>query len=584
MTIDDGHRINLNRRSFLGGAAAAATTGAAVAAAPPAAANPSTNEGPTTSASPEVSTFFATAFVEYYGSHPTNSDGDLWPNCWADDDAIYAANGDGKGFDLQGAFADAVMNRIDGTPETGITGQRLAAGPQLGPVWSDPAQYNRKPTGMACVDGVLYLALQDLKSGQNAFNEAPIASISRSDDYGKTWISTATAMFPNSRFSTLFFLDFGKDYTQAGAVLGPRDGSYVYAYGLDWNWRDSYGDVVPDPTRLYLGRVPCNAVQDRGQWEFFAGVDRGRPHWSRDIAHKAPVLDDRRREYPTIRNSALNGANLSVISQGGVVYNAPLRRYLYTSWTEYTFEFYESPTPWGPWRLFLHHDAGGYPWYGNQDGHPNPGPKNGGYGTTIPSKFISSDGLSMWVQSNYFVGNAVGRNDYQFNLRQLHVTLAQPGAALPTPPPGNLARVDGVTPLEKSAHYGHWQYYNDGDISKSEDSFDHSNKELDWWGYTWSRRYLLGRVVYTTGAIFPDGGWFTAFDGGLRVQVRRDYEWVDVDSLQSTPEYPCDNRAGPFKIYALRFRPTRGDGIRIIGPPGGASFFTSIAELEVYSE
>jgi len=145
---------------------------------------------------PAVSTFFSTAFVEYYGSHPTDSDGDLWANRWADDGAVYAANGDGKGFDLHGAFADTVVNRIDGTPEAGITGQRLAAGADLGPIWDDPAQYNRKPTGMACVDGVLYLALQDLKYGQNAFNEAPTASISRSDDHGKTWRATKTAMFP----------------------------------------------------------------------------------------------------------------------------------------------------------------------------------------------------------------------------------------------------------------------------------------------------------------------------------------------------------------------------------------------------
>jgi len=192
-------------------------------------------------------------------------------------------------------------------------------------------------------------------------------------------------------------------------------------------------------------------VQDRAQWEFFAGHDRGRARWSKDITQKAAVLDDPRREYPTLRGGG--ASNLSVISQGGVVYNAPLRRYLYTSWTQYTFEFYESPTPWGPWKLFLHHDAGGRPWYGNQDGHPNPGPKNAGYGTTIPSKFISTDGLSMWVQSNYFLGGAVGRNDYQLNLRRLHVTPARRSAPERRASFDNLARSDGVTPVEKSAHW-----------------------------------------------------------------------------------------------------------------------------------
>ncbi|MGI8870188.1 MAG: DUF4185 domain-containing protein [Mycobacteriales bacterium] len=582
MSTDSQRRSDVSRRHFLGGGAAALGGTALAASLPAAAAGAAAKDVPGV----EVSTFFATAFVEYYGSHPTDSDGDLWANCWADDDAVYAANGDGKGFDTKnGVFADTVVNRIDGTPATGITGVRLAAGAELGPIWDDPAQYNRKPTGMACVDGVLYLAMQDLKYGDNAFNESPTASISRSDDHGKTWRATAKAMFPNSRFSTLFFLDFGRNHENARRALGARDGDYVYAYGLDWNWRDSYGDVVQDPTRMYLGRVPRTAIQDRARWEFFAGADRGRPRWDSDIIAKVPVLDDPRREYPTIRNPALNGANLSVISQGGVVYNAPLRRYLYTSWTEYTFEFYESPTPWGPWRLFLHHDAGGYPWYGNLDGNPNPGPKNGGYGTSIPSKFISADGTSMWVQSNYFVGNAVGRNDYQFNLRRLRVVPAGRSARSHHPTgPANLARADGVTPTEKSAHYGHWEYYNDGDATNSEDSFDQSNKDLDWWGYLWPRSHQLARVVYTTGKMFPDGGWFTAYDGGLRVQVRRNFQWVDVADLQISPDYPYDNTAGPMQTYTLRFRPTTGDGIRIVGPPGGASYFTSIAELEVYSD
>ena len=86
----------------------------------------------------------------------------------------------------------------------------------------------------------------------------------------------------------------------------------------------------------------------------------------------------------------------------------------------------------------------------------------------------------------------------------------------------------GVAPLEKSAHYGHWQYYNDGIKTQSEDSWDGQNKDWDWWGYTWPRTYVLGRVVYTTGNMFSDGGWFSAFDGGLRVQVRRGATWAEV--------------------------------------------------------
>ncbi|MFT4235259.1 MAG: hypothetical protein QM607_09715 [Microbacterium sp.] len=31
------------------------------------------------------------------------SDGDLWPSCWSDDDALYAVNGDGVGSLARGA-------------------------------------------------------------------------------------------------------------------------------------------------------------------------------------------------------------------------------------------------------------------------------------------------------------------------------------------------------------------------------------------------------------------------------------------------------------------------------------------------
>src|SRR5215218_647864 len=107
------------------------------------------------------------------GDAPTKigvSDGDLWPTCWADDDAIYAANGDGSGFGYE--FSDIVVNRIDGGLDE-LTGEALAVGDAVGQVWSGEG-FTRKPTGMACVDGDLYLAVQDLRTD---FNEAPAATI-----------------------------------------------------------------------------------------------------------------------------------------------------------------------------------------------------------------------------------------------------------------------------------------------------------------------------------------------------------------------------------------------------------------------
>lgn len=572
----------MDRRSFLRGGAvtgvaavAAASRGVAVAAdeSPPAQGDPY-GDG-----SDVDSTFFATASIEESGTYAApGSDGDLWPSCWADDDALYAADGDGRGFS-DVPFTDVVVNRVDGTPETGITGQRLAASADVANVWADPSQYNRKPTGMCCVGGVLYIAVQDLKTGDNAFDDVPNASISRSDDHGSTWQKTTAPMFTDHRFTTVFFLDFGKNQAEATKALGPVDGGYVYAYGLDWNWRSSGSGTVPDPVDLYLARVPAARVQDRSQWTFFAGPNgAGRPIWSGRIEEKQPVLHDERRRYLDLRPG--QSGNLPVISQGGVLYNVPLRRYIYTSWTDPSFEFYESPTPWGPWRRFLYHNFGLVPWHQMSDTQHTP--KNGGYATTIPAKFVGADGRLMWVQSNWWNPPVpTPQDNYNFNLRRLRVTPYRNQAPLRAD--GNLATTGaGATPIGVCAHFGNWSYLSDGDGGKSEDSFDGTNKRVDYWGYTFSHPYLMSRVLYTTGMMFDDGGWFTAYDGSLRVQVRQRFQWVDVRDLAVTPDYPHDGTAGAFRTYEMRFAPTWGDGVRIVGEPGGAARFTSIAELQVY--
>ncbi len=118
------------------------------------------------------------AYVEEQSTYNTPSDRDLWPAAWSDDDYVYSTNGDGKGFDLSAPWSDIVVNRITGHPESrNVTGTRLASGDQVGQVWGDPQKYNRKPTGMVSVGGVLYLAVQDLRSeaGPWIFNDAPAA-------------------------------------------------------------------------------------------------------------------------------------------------------------------------------------------------------------------------------------------------------------------------------------------------------------------------------------------------------------------------------------------------------------------------
>jgi hypothetical protein len=344
------------------------------------------------------STFFTSTNMDDAQTIITQSSGDLWPSCWADDDNLYAANGDGKGFSLSDTRGDVVVNRISG-PVDNLTGTALAKQDQVASVWGpDTKNYNRKPTGMLCVNGTLYLAVQNLRrtpdASGKAFTDAPSASISKSTDHGMTWTwDTKAPMFDNHQFTTIFFLDFGKN--NANAI-----DKYVYAYGLDYNWHESDGSV-PNPVDVYLARVIQDNIQNRPNWQFYAGADgSGNPQWTSSFDSRVAVLHDDRR----------SPRGNTVISQGGVVYDKPLDRFIYTSWgPTNTFWFYESPKPWGPWNLFLTKDF------------PETASSYGGYATTIPSKFISSDGKTMWVQSNLCIpcGTTVG--NYAFSLRKLVV-------------------------------------------------------------------------------------------------------------------------------------------------------------------
>lgn len=509
---------------------------------------------------PTSSVRIATAQIDQAVTVKVNGGGDLWPSCWSDDGELYVAWGNGRGFAPASENPpDIGVGRISGAPGEAMSGENLAVRGAVGQVWSG-AGFDRKPTGMVCVNGELYLAVQDRAGDANA---APAATIARSTDGGLTWEwDRAAPMFSGGVFTTIFFADFGQDGEHA-------IDEYVYAYGLDGNWRDSLDDTVTDPTALYLARVPATEIQIRASWEFFAGMDRGEPTWSSDLARREPVLKDSRRVYAdTVYNFGdSNPTGLTVLSQGGVVYVAPLETYLYSSWSEYTFELYQAPAPWGPWTLLSSQDFGGY---GSWDEL-----KHGGYATTIPSKFISDDGKTLHLQANV---RQEAVSHYTFALRQLRLEphrdvgpQNQPGEAIPTTGP------EAVT-IAAAFKNGRTAVPGNGRVGDDhESSWTGGRRAEDFWGYVWPQPYNLDQLVYTTGLMFDDGGWFDT----LEVQVRRDGIWEPVKDLQITPPYPLGEPAGERKSYTLRFSSTAADGVRIVGKPGGRAAFTSIAELAV---
>ena len=248
-----------------------------------------------------------------------------------------------------------------------------------------------------------------------------------------------------------------------------------------------------------------------------------------------------------------------------------LQRYIFSSWSCSTHELYDAPQPWGPWKHIASIDFGPLRLTQNR----------GQYGTSIPSKYISADGKTLYLQSNVCCGG----DSYTFSLRKLlsraqHSLVAQNG-----PSSDNLALAPGTRSISKSTHYGTLCGLNcsdqlsSGATNVSEDDFDEEVKTSDWWGYIWPRAYSINQVVYQTGNMFPDGGWYAA---KLRVQVRQNFQWVDVDGVTVTPTYPYSAQAVAYTNYTFNLPNTWGDGVRIIGRPGGTSYFTTIGQLGVY--
>jgi hypothetical protein len=438
-----------------------------------------------------------------------------------------------------------------------LTGTTLAY--SVGTNWIGTG-YSRKPTGMLCIQGAVYLAFQNLN--ENTFDDAPAASIARSNDYGNTWTWDSSApMFGGAGktplFTTIFFLDYGKN------SINSID-SYVYAYGLDNNWREQQA--------LYLARVPASSIQTRSSWQFFTGVDAGgNPLWTSDITQKKPVVLDTRLLYPVMFGTDCPAQN-PVIAQGGVVYDQPLKRYIFSSWSCATHEIYEAPQPWGPWSHVLSNDFG-----------PLRGLHNRGqYGTSIPSKFISADGKTLMLQSNVCCSG----DSYTFALRRLYLELPLATNPTNTQSNANLALAPGTRAISKSTHYGSLCALNctdqiaGGPLNTSEDDYDEDIKQTDWWGYKWPQPYNLDEVVYQTGGMFSDGGWFTSTP---QLQILQNGQWVPVpQNVFVTPTYPGTSAAQAQATYTFDFQPVIASGVRIIGTPGGASHFTSIGQLAVY--
>lgn len=280
----------------------------------------------------------------HFAKNDDRPHGDTFPMTWADDGEIYASAGDPA---WGGKYEGLDVEKFSGMPP-GYTITRINS--MAG--YKGTGGSGTKPSGMISVNGVLYLAFQNLLGAkppahgpqdQGQGKETKIsqhgsdAMIVHSNDYGKTWEpaieNIKVPMFPGSTFGGPAFVNNGKNNANA------PDG-YIYAVSTDqWDNGDN----------LRVGRVPADRIQDRAAWEWISELkDPDHPVWSSNLQQAVPVFSD-------------NGH----ISLPDEVYIAGIKRYILLTWslklpfspydgTE--LDIYDAPHPWGPFTLVHHED------------------------------------------------------------------------------------------------------------------------------------------------------------------------------------------------------------------------------------
>jgi hypothetical protein len=340
-----------------------------------------------------------------------NRTGDMWALTWAADDAIYAGAGDnnpgeGEGTGFRGMPHWSPMNlwRVRDCPNPHVTPELIHNLPV------DPKKYCQrprtelengiKPAGLLSIQGVLYLAVENLTSVDRpehpSFNRQENINgwIITSQDFGKTWDVDATPQeFFRDRLSSPHFVQYGRDYADA-------PDNYVYAVFPGAIDGGSYWD---DGDYLLLGRVPIADLLRRDRWEFWTGLDEaGKPKWHADDVLAKPIFN-----YPgfTAENHIAWNPGLRRFIMGNAgfygpdgqplpYHNEPRGKY------KSQLTVYEAANLWGPWRLFYRVDDWG----------------TGNYQPSFPTKWMSKDGREMIM-----VSSGMGEN-YNFTTERLRLT------------------------------------------------------------------------------------------------------------------------------------------------------------------
>jgi len=235
----------------------------------------------------------AEVFLDLHRLHKwDDSNGDTWDPFWADDDALYAFNCDGRGFGKQSM--NLAFNKLAGDHPASLSGSQINPMTEYGKSNQKEADNATwKVCGQECIDGIFYAFVSRNVYGSDSHDPltrqlAVNSSLIKSTDRGLTWTRTAREnyekpMWPGSRFGAPFFVHYGRN---GGQVDRDAATEYVYACSTNGFWNDGDSLVLGRVKRALLPRL------NPADWEYLAAVDAaGAPSWSADLAHAVPILD-----------------------------------------------------------------------------------------------------------------------------------------------------------------------------------------------------------------------------------------------------------------------------------------------------
>lgn len=271
-----------------------------------------------------------------WSSHRRSAEGsDNWPATWSDDDHQYAIWGDGGGFGgtEEDGRASLGVARIEGDARNYQGINRLG-----GVVGECQSNIDAKAHGAPLsIGGVLYAWLTPGSGPQ----EYAVFTLYRSRDKGCSWTELDTQFQrPRDGISFGSFVQFGKDNAAA------RD-AYVYTVAVEVS-DDSALNIVQRPGKIMLLRVPRDAIEDRGAYEFYAGQSStGEATWSAQSSERLAIYEDSDGVGPFPQMSYVPGLDRVVYTnQHGNGTDAAGMQSLLT--------MAEAPQPWGPWNVIYH--------------------------------------------------------------------------------------------------------------------------------------------------------------------------------------------------------------------------------------